>query len=128
MSTDHISPETRVTDAMNASGMAWWEMELPSGVVFFHPNKAHMLGYKPEKFIHYTHFTELIHPEDYAQAMDAMMQHIEGKKELYETKYRIRAADGSYRKFYDKGRIVQKLGEDTRIAGMVIDLDSISKL
>ena len=57
-----------------------------------------------------------------------MMQHIQGSKDIYETKYRIMAADGSYRQFYDKGRIVQKVGNDMRIAGMVIDLDSISKL
>lgn len=35
---------------MASADMAWWEMEIPSGVVSFHPNKASMLGRKSENF------------------------------------------------------------------------------
>ncbi len=125
---DDITQEIKINDAMQAAGMAWWEMELPSGTVFFHPNKVLMLGYEPEAFVHYTSFTNLIHPDDYQQAMDAMTAHMSGKADVYETKYRIQHADGSYRNFYDKGKIVQRKGEEIRVAGMVFDLDAMSML
>lgn len=125
---DDVTHEMKINDAMYSAGMAWWEMEIPSGIVFFHPNKVLMLGYKPENFVHYTSFTDLIHPEDYEQTMDAMRAHLSGEKDVYETKYRIKHSDGSYRTFYDKGKIVQKHGEEVRIAGMVFDLDSMSML
>lgn len=53
---------------------------------------------------------------------------IRGEKDVYETKYRIQHADGSYITFYDKGKIVQRIGSEMRIAGMVFNLDSINKL
>lgn len=128
MGFDDIPTEMKISDAMFSADMAWWEMELPSGAVFFHPNKASMLGYKPDKFVHYTHFTDLLHPDDYEQAMQAMRDHMTGKAKIYETKYRIKHADGTYRTFYDKGKIVQKRGDEIRIAGMVFNLDSMAAL
>ena len=128
MSFHTISPEAKINAAMASADMAWWEMELPSGAVFFHPNKAEMLGRKSEDFFHYTSFTDLIHPDDHAQAMKAMMDHMTGVSDIYETKYRILHADGSYKTFYDKGKIIQRIGDDIRIAGMVFDLDSMSRL
>lgn len=125
MGFDDINQETKINDAMTAANMAWWEMELPSGTVFFHPNKAAMIGRSAEDFFHYSSFTELIHPDDYDQTMQAMTDLISGKTDIYETKYRIKHIDGTYKTFYDKGRIVQKQDDTTRIAGMVIDLDDL---
>lgn len=42
---DHIDEMTLFNDAMDASGMAWWLLELPSGLIFYNPNKLTMLGY-----------------------------------------------------------------------------------
>lgn len=128
MGFDDISTEMKISDAMFSADMAWWEMELPSGAVFFHPNKAAMLGYSPDKFVHYTHFTDLLHPEDHEAAMKAMMDHMTGKSPIYETKYRIKHADGTYKTFYDKGKIVQKRGDEIRIAGVVVNVGSMAAL
>lgn len=113
-------------DAMEASGIAWWMMEYPSGTVFFGPNKIKMLGYEEneaEKFIHYTHFTDLIHPDDYEGAMTAMRALLTSEKDVYETKYRIKKKGGGYVTYYDKGRIVgrNKKGE-LAIAGIVMNV------
>lgn len=118
----------RLNDAMDAANMAWWEMELPSGAVFFAENKTRMLGYNKKNFFHYSSFTDLLHPDDYDGAMKAMMDHIEGKKDIYETKYRIKTKSGDYRTFYDRGKIVQRKGENIRIAGMVLDVTNIGKI
>lgn len=117
---------TRFETAMEATGLAWWWMELPSGIVFFSPNKAKMLGYKPDKFVHYTNFTELVHPDDYQPMMQAMRDHLEGKSAVYETKYRIKHKDGTYRKFYDRGQIVGKKDGQTLLAGFVFDTKQFS--
>jgi PAS domain S-box-containing protein len=117
-------------DAMEAGGMAWWLMEYPSGAVYFSPNKIKMLGYVEKDmsdFIHFSSFTNLIHPDDYDQAMLAMSNHITGKAETYQTKYRIKAKDGSYHTFFDRGKIVAKNKDgEIAIAGVVIDM-SIGK-
>lgn len=118
-------------DAMEAGGIAWWVMEYPSGAVYFSPNKIKMLGYQQSDmsdFIHYTSFTNLVHPKDIGQAMKAMMDHIEGKADAYQTKYRIKAKDGAYHKFFDRGKIVAKNKDgEIAIAGIVLDI-TVSEL
>lgn len=114
---------TRLESAMEAGGIAWWEMELPSGVVFFSENKAHMIGREPGNFVHYRDFTDLLHPDDYEGAMQAMRDHLEGRAPLYKTMYRIEAADGSYRLFFDRGKIVSRdKNGDLKMAGVVVDI------
>ncbi|HYH75323.1 MAG TPA: PAS domain-containing protein [Candidatus Saccharimonadales bacterium] len=108
--------------AMEATGLAWWWMELPSGAVFFSPNKAQMIGRNPADFMHYKDFTDLVHPDDYEKAMQAMRDHLEGKKELYETTYRIKHQDGSYVQFYDRGQIVGREEGKIVLAGFVFDV------
>lgn len=107
--------------AMEAIGLAWWWMELPSGVVFFSPNKAKMVGRSPAEFHHYEDYTKLVHPEDLDRIMQDMRNHLDGTVPLYETTYRIKHADGHYVTFYDRGKIVGKNGDNVMLAGFVFD-------
>lgn len=122
---ENVDELTMLNDAVQAGGMAWWIMEFPSGTVFFHPNKIQMLGYSErdtKDFVHYTHFTNLVHPDDHATTMKAMMDHIEGKKDKYETTYRIKGKDGKYHQFFDRGKIVARHQGSIAIGGIVIDI------
>ena len=123
-----LSTEEHIEEAMKAADFAWWELEFPSGALNFSENKTRMLGYDKKDFYHYTKFTELIHPDDYDDAMQAMMALMKGDKDVYETKYRIKAADGSYKTFYDKGKIVERSDDGYVIAGMVIDIAGLTRL
>ena len=126
MYVNPIEDFNRLDNAMRGAGMAWWEMELPSGVVFFGDNKATMIGYPASDFVHYKNFTDLLHPDDEPKAMKAMMDHLEGKTEHYETTYRIRHKKGHYVTFYDRGQIVQKLPDgEVRVSGIVMNLNDV---
>lgn len=109
----------QIEGALEAASMAWWSLELPSGAMKFSPNKTAMLGYEAIDFIHYLHFTELIHPDDHDETMQAMRDHYTGKKPTYETVYRIKANDGTYVTFRDQGRIVERLKDSFTVAGIV---------
>lgn len=115
-----------VNDAIQASDMAWWFMELPSGAIFFHPNKLRMLGYTDrdsDQFIHYSSFTKILHPDDYEPTMQAMRDHIAGKVNRYKSTYRIKAKDGTYRRFADRGRVVARDEKGNfAVSGIVIDI------
>lgn len=123
---ENVDELAMVNDAVEAGGLAWWIMEYPSGTVFFHPNKVQMLGYTEKQasnFVHYTHFTDLVHPDDYQGMMQAMTDHISGKKKQYETTYRIKGKNGKYRRFFDRGKIVAKTKDgNIAIGGVVIDI------
>ncbi|UOY10222.1 PAS domain-containing sensor histidine kinase [Methanonatronarchaeum sp. AMET6-2] len=117
----------RLESAMEIGDLAWWEMELPSGNVDFNAKKARMLGYGAERFNHYEDFTELLHPEDYERAMEAMEDHIEGRKKRYEVEYRIKKKDGEYKWFRDVGGITEQREQYTKVTGIVIDISERKK-
>jgi PAS domain S-box-containing protein len=110
--------------AIEAVNMAWWEMNIVTGEVFFHKRKTDILGYRQEDFKHYRDFMALVHPDDYEPAMEAMRNHFKGTTPTYETEYRIRNQWGDYKWFYDKGAIVSRdeNGKPLKIIGFVIDI------
>ena len=114
----------RLDGAMFAGDLAWWEMDAETGAALFHENKAALLGYPADRFDHYEDFTELIHPDDYEGAMQAMRDHLEGEAKKYDTEYRIERRDGSYRWFHDIGGITQWTEEGTpkKVTGVVVDV------
>jgi len=110
--------------AMQSANIAWWEMDITTGLVTFEKRKAEMLGYAPEKFNHYKDFMVLVHPDDNEKAMDAMRKHIDGSLETYEVEYRILNNSGEYKWFYDIGEIVKRdsTGKPLNVTGLVIDI------
>jgi PAS domain S-box-containing protein len=117
---------SRLELAMETANMAWWEMNIATGMVTFDNRKAEMLGYPPEKFKHYTDFTSLVHPDDTDRAMNAMKNHIVGLTDKYEVEYRILTQSGVYIWFYDIGAIVRRDSNETplNVVGFAIDITS----
>ncbi len=114
----------RIEAGLRAGNLSWWEMNLPSGEVSFDDEKVKMLGYPPSRFTRYTDFMDLVHPEDFERAMNAMRDHLEGRTDRYEVEYRILAGDGTYRWFRDVGAITEREAEtgNIRIIGIVADI------
>ncbi len=110
--------------AMQSAKMAWWEMDIATGLISFDKRKAEMLGYSPERFTHYSDFTVLQHPEDFDKAMEAMQKHIDGQAEKYIVEYRILDSSGNYRWFYDNGSITKfdDKGTPLSVTGFALDI------
>ncbi|HNZ70315.1 MAG TPA: PAS domain-containing protein [Bacteroidales bacterium] len=91
-----LNTEERLTIALEAGNMAWWEMELPSGKIVFGHNKTRMLGLKGEDFNHFQDFIKIVHPDDRDTTMNAMYDHLRRDAEMYECEYRMKNAEGNY--------------------------------
>lgn len=85
-----------------------WYWDVKTNTVTFNPLKVTTLGYDrgevPDR-VDYQYFTDKLHPEDLEGAMEAMRAHLYGRAAVYEAEYRIRAKDGTYRWYYDRGKI-----------------------
>lgn len=114
----------RLTLAMHVANMAWWEMDISSGKIWFEKRKAEILGYPPENFTHYEDFMNLVHPDDYQKVMEKMHKHLVGTKEKYEVEYRIRDVNNNYKYFYDIGSITKadSNGKPLIISGLIFDI------
>lgn len=117
----------RLEASMIAGNIAWWEIEIPSGKIWFNKNKTEMLGYQQKDFVHYTHFTDLLHPDDYDNTMNAFRAHMNGEKDRYECQYRIKNINGDYLWFYDIGKITSKKNNSFILNGIVINITDRKK-
>jgi PAS domain S-box-containing protein len=104
-----------------------WSWHFPSGRVVFNPRKVEVLGYDYESFVPVVDsFTALIHPDDYQNTMQIMRDHLTGLSPVYEAEYRMRCKDGSWRWFYDRGKVVERdnAKSPVRITGIVFDISA----
>ena len=110
-----------------SGNLGHWYWNIRANQVTFNPLKLTTLGYSiseiPEH-VDYQFFTEKLHPDDYKRTMGAMLDHLYGRADVYEVEYRIQAIDGSYKWFYDRGRITQfdEHGKPVFLAGIVFDI------
>ena len=104
-----------------------WYFNIKTGNVVFNPLKVAALGYSMDELprtVSYNFFTDKLHPDDYMSTMKAMKLNMEGKSEVYECEYRIMAKDGSWKWFYDSGKVTQRdaYGNPEFAAGIVFDI------
>lgn len=104
-----------------------WYLDFSSGYAVFNVQKVLSLGYSMDEVPHptpYTFFTNLIHPDDYDKTMKSMLDNMHNVSPVYEIEYRIRSKDGTYKWFYDRGRVTQRdeEGHATFAAGIVFDI------
>ena len=104
-----------------------WFWDFTINEVTYNPMKAKALGYTneelPEK-VPYEFFTEKLHPDDYGYVMQTMQDHLDGKIPVWEVKYRIRAKDGSWKVYQDRGKVTERTEEGAPLflKGIVFDV------
>ncbi|WP_423190010.1 sensor domain-containing diguanylate cyclase [Alkalibacterium sp. f15] len=104
-----------------------WFWDLKENKVTFNPMKAEALGFIREELpesVDFQFFTDRLHPEDYDHVMQVMRDHLSGKVPVWEVKYRIQSKDGSYKTYYDRGKVTQRseTGEPLFLTGIVFDV------
>lgn len=104
-----------------------WYWSLIDNTVIFNDQKVLTLGYNREEIpqkIGFEYFTEKIHPDDHDQVMENMRSHLYGKTLAYETTYRIQAKNGSWKWFYDRGKVTKRSesGKPELVVGIVFDV------
>jgi PAS domain S-box-containing protein len=117
--------EQRLNYALEAINDGVWDWIVPTGEVYFSPRWQTMLGYEPgELEAHYRSWESHLHPEDKAQAIQALMDHVEGRTPFYEREYRLRTKSGRYIWILDRGRVVERdaQGKALRVTGTHTDI------
>ncbi len=110
-----------------AGNLGTWIWSVPSNQVICNNQKILNLGYALQEIpdrIGYEFFTELLHPQDYDPVMDQMRRHLKGIDPVYEVQYRIRHRDGSWRWYYDRGKVTKRdtEGRPLQLVGIVFDI------
>ncbi|WP_027108821.1 GGDEF domain-containing protein [Lacticigenium naphthae] len=110
-----------------SGNLGHWYWNVKTNSVVFNLKKITTLGYSldevPEK-IPYDFFTNKLHPEDHEPTMNNMREHLKGERAVYEVEYRIKAKNGKYKWFYDRGKVTQRdqEGRPLFLSGIVFDI------
>lgn len=118
--------ETRLDYAWTGN-LGHWYWNIKTNEVTFNPLKVTTLGYDKKdipEHVTYQFFTDKLHTKDFQKTMDAMRDHLYGKADVYEVEYRIKAKGGTFKWFYDRGKITQydENGKPSFLAGIVFDI------
>ncbi|MCU0104953.1 sensor domain-containing diguanylate cyclase [Acholeplasma vituli] len=127
---DHLLDEQNKGDTLDYSwtgNLGRWYWDVPTNTVTFNPLKAQALGYKLSELkqpIGFDFFTSKLHPDDYEPVMDNMRKHLYGETHVYDVEYRIKAKNGEYRFFYDRGVVTKRdaLNRPLLLSGIVFDI------
>lgn len=116
----------RMERAFSAGDLAWWDWEFKSGIVYYNPERARLLGFSDEELPkNFNEATGQIHPEDHDEVIARIQNHLDGKTEFYEAEYRLCTKAGEWKWFYDRGKVVTRdvMGEPALVSGVLIDIN-----
>jgi PAS domain S-box-containing protein len=115
----------RLELAMDVGNLGWWEWDYENDILNTADKKPELLGYKPDE-VNFSaqEYIDMIHPDDYNEAMDAMRRHLKGENDRYEVEYRLRTKSGEYKWLYDVGKVLERAedGKPRRLLGVIYDI------
>ena len=93
---------------IEGSGVGTWEWNVQTHETLFNAQWAAMLGYTIEELTPYDYTTweRLVHPEDLAQARQALADCVAGRTTDYNCEFRMQHKNGSWVWILDRGRVM----------------------
>lgn len=112
--------EQRLHMALSGTKAGLWDWNIETGEIIIDDRWAGMIGYKKEEVSPRIEFWKsLIHPDDFEKVQSKLTDHLEGKTEFYQTIYRMKAVDNSWRYIFDSGMVTKwdRNGKPLRAVG-----------
>ncbi|MEZ4593001.1 MAG: PAS domain S-box protein [Chloroflexota bacterium] len=117
--------EERLELALRGADLGLWDWDVTTDHVVYNNRWAEMLGYTlTELELFGDIWEELVHPDDKLKDTDLFQAHLNGRTPFYESVYRLRSKDGSWRWILDRGRVLQRdeAGKPLRVVGTHLDI------
>ncbi|EAR60960.1 sensor domain-containing diguanylate cyclase [Neptuniibacter caesariensis] len=117
--------EEQIWLALNSCTDGLWDWDISSGHVYFSPQLKRMLGYGPDEMKPVVDtWKNNVFEEDQPMVLQALEEHIQGKRDRYEAVYRMRNRNGHMIWVHDLGSVSLRTseGEPIRVTGMVKDI------
>jgi PAS domain S-box-containing protein len=118
-------------DALRGAGTDVWDWDLDTDALSDSDRGFERLGYASGQFVHTQDaWSALVHPDDRARYAQTYHRYRRGETPMWECVYRVRAADGQWRRFEERGRFVQwhADGRPRRMLGTQTDVTEREQL
>lgn len=117
--------EKRLALVLEGTALGTWDWDIPTGGVIFNARWAEMLGYQLSEIEpNVSSWEELMHPDEVADVMAILTDHLEGRTPMYQTEYRLRSKTGEWVWVLDSGKVFARdsAGNPIRVAGTHMDI------
>jgi PAS domain S-box-containing protein len=117
--------KARLDFALTASGLGFWDWDIPSGHVLFGNRVLAMLSYAPEEIVSDAiGWEQLVHHDDKAAVLELRQNHLDGDSVMFEAEYRLRHKDGHWVWILDRGKVIAREadGKPLRMTGTYEDI------
>ncbi|MHC1783144.1 MAG: PAS domain S-box protein [Anaerolineaceae bacterium] len=114
----------QLRQAIRASNIGLWDWYLKPGVIFYSPEWKRQLGYEVDEISNdIMEWDRRLHPEDRERATNYVYSFVQNPLPYYETEFRLRHKDGSYRWILSRAEVFRdEQGLPERMTGCHIDI------
>jgi diguanylate cyclase (GGDEF)-like protein/PAS domain S-box-containing protein len=119
--------EERLALALDSGSDGLFDYDFVTDAAWVSDCWCRMLGYEPRELRVDRHtWVRLLHPEDKAQALQQIENHLRGAAPAFRIECRLRCKDGAWRWVLARGKVVTRdaAGEPLRIVGTHIDISA----
>ncbi len=123
--------EERLSLALRGADLGTWDWDTVTGKVIFNERYASALGYRLDELApDLSTWEKLLHPDDVAQVLRILIDHMEGRIPFYEAEYRLRCKDGGWKWILDRGMVTNRDagGRPLRAAGIHQDIEEKKRI
>lgn len=117
--------EGRWRFAIEGAGDGLWDWNVSESSVFFSTRWKEMLGFSEEEIGHHLdEWEKRVHPDDKAQVMTDLQNHLSGATSLYVNEHRMQTKNGGWIWILDRGVVVSRdpSGKPLRMIGTHSDI------
>ena len=117
--------EQRWKFAIEGTGDGLWDWNIADGKVFFSTQWKRMLGFAEHEISgSLTEWEKRVHPEDKAEVLRVLNEHLEGRTPVYISEHRVLCKENGYKWILDRGLVVERdaAGSPLRAIGMHTDI------
>lgn len=121
----HIQTSERLALTTHGSNDGLWDWDLRTDKVYYSPRFQQLLGYEGQADFEASFtFRSHLHPEDLLRVTSAIRAHLGGRTSNFDSEYRLRTRQGSFRWFHGRGQTASPDagGHPTRFAGHLTDV------
>lgn len=124
------SSEERYKLAVEGANDAIWEMDFQKDILFISDKWKAITGFEENEIKNVrSYIGDRIHEEDIDAALRDLTMHLQGKTDYYQSEFRVRVKDGTYKWVNNRGKALKdKHNNVIKIAGSVTDIDETKKI
>ncbi|MFL0354501.1 ATP-binding protein [Xanthomarina sp. GH4-25] len=110
--------------ALDNSNIGVWEWDAETDKVYYSKLAKYNLGYTDFEDLTDMHWSKRVHPDDMEVLMERFETHVKNQTPQYKSEHRLLCKDGTYKWFFDCGKIIERndSGNPKRGIGTLIDI------